>query len=459
MKSIFSAATVLLLSSPAIFAQVEKSVTGLFFDVVSSGQHVIITTRVPQHPNPYPHAGIQILTPGYVFTDPTTECSSYNSVNGMCLFSVSNTDAKVISLRPNLQLARSPQPVRIKLCLDGTHQLTCQNYTYNPDQFAASQHAYVVSSGQNAAGQGYLSVCDLLNAGAAFGNCVMSSGQPANLNSPQAITFNAMGDMAYISNFGDGSVSNCAINPATGLLAACQKNATGIPTPSTPPPNPTRHSILGGVGVGNGYVYVPYFDNNSLQIWSLNADGSFKTMTSFMNPALFSGPNAVTVSPDGQWVYVANSKTPSGYLLSFYAVSFCKVNGGSLDTCGIYVSSNFNAPLSVSFNQAADKLYVANSNSTITVCDVALGNANPIGPCIDSGQSFNFGSIPEGPVSNIFMPSGLAYGYVPNAGLNTVSICPFLASGAFNSCIPQNSPAPAPFITPTGVALTPINAG
>ncbi len=455
MKKLFSSIALLLLVSTIGFAEEVEPITGLFFNTVSSGARLIITTRVPNHPKIYPQAGIQILTPGFALSDPANECSSYNSRTGMCIFPVGNTVPKVISITTTATGVVLNEIVNVKLCLDGVGQLTCQHYTHRGNQFLTTQRAYVVTSSQNAADQGYVSVCDLLNAGADFGTCVESA-SPV-LKSPQAITFNAQGNMAYLTNFGDGSVANCSLDPATGLFASCHSNPTGIPTPSS---NPSGRSILGSVAVGPNYVYVPYFENNSLQIWSLNLDGSFKVKTPFSDVS-FSGPNSATLSPNLKWVYVANSGTYNSGTQQYTGntISFCEVNGSSLNTCNFYMDLiHFKGPLSVSFNALGSHIYVANANdSTVTVCDVDQF-FGVISNCADSTGSFLFGTVTEGPVSNMFMQSGLDYGYVPNADTNpgAVSICRFNGgTGAFTSCTTMTSTNPQ-FITPTGVAINPI---
>lgn len=452
MNKWYSSIALLLLSATG-YAEEINPITGLFFSTVSHGERFVVSTRVPNHPQIYPQAGMQILTPGFALADPATECSSYNARTKMCIFPVGNTEPKVFTIQSTAQGTLSSH-VQVKLCLDGVGQLTCQHYTHKTNQFSTVQRAYVVSSSQNSANQGYVSVCELLNDGAAFGVCRESASSA--LVSPQAITFNASGDMAYITDFGNGSVANCAIDPVTGLFAACHSNPTGIPTPSTSPPDPSRHSILGAAAVGASYVYVPYFDDDSLQIWSLKANGSFNTKTRFQD-ASFHGPNSATLSPNGQWVYVANTIGSN--------ISACQVSGATLaSSCDSYSGAvgSFENPLSVSFNAEGNRIYIAYV-SALDTSAVAVCAVNPVTgvitlPCTDTTDTFNFGTFAEGPAANIFMQSGLNYGYVPNASTTPgeVSICEFNSlDGTFASCSTITSTR-AQFITPTGVALNPV---
>lgn len=455
MRTWLSALLLLILMDG--FAGETQSVTGLFFNTVSSGERLIITTRVPNHPQPYPQAGIQILTKGYVLTDPASECSSYNSRTGMCIFSVGNTEPKVISITSTGQIIQGSDIVTIKLCLDGVRQLTCQHYTHRDHQHLTTQRAYVVSSGQNQQDQGYVSVCELLNNGAHLGLCVESASP--NLVSPQAITFNALGDMAYLTNFGDGSVTNCAINPVTGLFESCHKNLTGIPTPSS---NPSGESIVGAVAVGPNHVYVPNYSGQNIQVWSLNADGSFKTMVQlFSDPAFSMGnPNSITLDPAGSYVYIANSTQN--------AISVCPVLfSGKLGTCTNSTDPvNIRTPLSVSFDVTGTKVYIANAgdpgsaDDSVAYCSLTGSAITGCSTNIPTMNTFNFGAAygpnPSGAVANIFVQGGgiIAYGYVPNAATNEISICP-LTGGALGMCDLQTNPQ---FITPAGVAVNSIGS-
>lgn len=109
--------TLLVLS---LLSQTAFALTGSFFDVIASGNpgkvdfslclngvgpitcqkqnvsalDLIITTTVPNHS--YPLAGIKINTPGYGVNDLSSTCRLIS--NGYCIFSVSHTSPKTISI-------------------------------------------------------------------------------------------------------------------------------------------------------------------------------------------------------------------------------------------------------------------------------------------------------------------------------------------------------------------------
>lgn len=93
--------------------------TGLLFNANFTGGSFNITTTVPNHI--YPAAGIKINTPGYILTGQGTQCIPIN--NGYCLFTVSNTQQKVLSVS-------GAGPVSITLCLNGQGPLSCQIYNF-----------------------------------------------------------------------------------------------------------------------------------------------------------------------------------------------------------------------------------------------------------------------------------------------------------------------------------------
>ena len=439
-----SIALVLLIVKPGFSSEIEP-ITGLFFNVVSTGATLTINTLVPKHPQPYQHAGIEILTPGFTLANPG-ECLTNESPAGMCTFSVSNTAPTVISITGPTGVAD------VKLCLDGTGpypQKTCQHYKYTSDSSLPIQHAYVVTSSQNNLNQGYVSVCPILNSGASLGPCVPFLGDPGvSFVSPQGITFNNLGTRAYITNFGTNpaSVTTCTADSSTGVLSACSTTSIAdIPSGSG------VHSIQGNVAIdsSNTYAYVPDFagtqDPNSIKVYTL--DGSTKALTTVhatVTDNTFNGPNSITFNQAGTLAYIANTTGNS--------VAVCDVVTGTLTACtdstGVFPSA-----LSVSFNANGQYAYVATNNGTTSSVMICTVSGKTLINCADSTQTFHFGTT-SGPVGNIFMPSSHSFGYVPNADTNTLSICPIGANGILGTCNPVTDPQ---FITPTGVALNPVS--
>lgn len=82
-------------------------------DFTVSALNLSITTTIPNHV--YPSVGIKINTPGFTLANLSNTCIPTN--NGYCLFSVSDTSPKVISLLPPLGTNYGGG---IVACLDGT---------------------------------------------------------------------------------------------------------------------------------------------------------------------------------------------------------------------------------------------------------------------------------------------------------------------------------------------------
>jgi hypothetical protein len=424
---------------------------GLFFNTSSLNERFTVNTLVPKHPEPYPQAGIQVLSSLHELSDPYTECSSYDPKTKMCIFSASNTIPKsftISGVRGN---------VEIKLCLDGVAQLTCQRYFHHATADFPKQIAFVVPSSQenipNARGAvgGYIVTCPVLNDGATIGsNCKRNFDN--TFNSPQAITFNSAGTVAFIPNFGNASISSCPIaNRTTGVLGACnkQKQKTGIPFGTS------QHSILGALGVTLNYVFVPAFYNNTvLSCQILNtATGDLDacvTASSGVPLPLMNGPNAITVHPKLNFAYVVNSRGGN--------VSKCTISGGALVSCEDSGADSLTLtnPLSIDFNQDATYAYIANgnSNNTSTITKCAADLTGVLSACHVQPPTFAFGSAKTGTVTNIFMRSPSNFGYIPNSDTDTISICPEDGSGGLTTCMQVGSQnEPYYFLTPTGIAI------
>jgi DNA-binding beta-propeller fold protein YncE len=424
----------LLLSYQLVFANDVTPLTGLFFNTTSTGTTLTINTLVPNHPDPYTRAGIQLRTRGYTLANPLAECTSYNARTGMCIFTVSNTVPKVISI------AGPAGTADVKLCLNGVGELTCQHYTHRHPQLLTGRFLYVASSG-NGGGTDFIVICDLHDNGATFGNCRTSPS--TTFDSTQSIVFHPNGSMLYVANFGNGTVSSCAVNLLTGNLGTCTSSSQLVDFGAG------EHSLLGTVGVDPvaAFVYVPDYKNS--RVLGCATTGGVVSTCAF-NTVVASFPNSVTINPAGTLAYVVEPTTNT--------IEYCTFAGGTLAGCAS-VGQLFNGPLSVSFNVDGTFAYVANgTDSSVYSCPVLVGGA--FGGCTPiTNQGFNFGSSAEGPVSNLFMTTGLNFGYVPNAQFDTVSICTITPPGTLSNCSQLGSQfSPYFFITPTGVTVSPLVA-
>ena len=100
-------------------SQISFASNHLFFNITAINTTLNITTTIPNHS--YTNAGIKINTTGYSLKNAGTDCVPIS--NGYCLFSVSDTSTKAISL------TGSTGNVNMTLCLNGAGPLSCQNAT------------------------------------------------------------------------------------------------------------------------------------------------------------------------------------------------------------------------------------------------------------------------------------------------------------------------------------------
>lgn len=107
------------------------SSSGLFFNVTAAGNNLSINTTIPHHT--YPAAGIKINTPGYTLAGVGTAC--VNAGNGYCLFSVSDTQAKSLSITGSTPSGK----LSITLCLNGKGPLSCQDYSLSASASACGR--------------------------------------------------------------------------------------------------------------------------------------------------------------------------------------------------------------------------------------------------------------------------------------------------------------------------------
>lgn len=397
MKINFVKISVLLafLYCKTVFAE-----SGLFFNINASSNQLNITTTIPNHF--YPNAGIKIDTPGYTLTG----CRP--AANGYCLFSVSDSTPALLSVNG------SATSVSAILCLNGLGPLSCQHYTVPTVIFSGI--AYVTNTNNNT-----VSICPVSADGSFFGTCTTSSGN-STFDHPVAIALPLPGATAYIANFNANTLSICPIN-SNGSFGTCNtSNGNGtFDHPDGVALDPT-----------NSYVYVTNQNNNTLSICSINNDGSLGTCTVSNGNGTFSSPTAVNVqlSSDASatYAYIANANS---------TVSICPVNTGSLGTC---ITSNgngtFSLPQGIGVNAAGNFAYIGNFGAnTVSIC--VINSDGSLGTCtITSGNgTFNFSA---NQAIGLFMSSLTSYGYTPNDGNNTVSICPINNNGSLGACVITN---------------------
>ncbi|MDR3476967.1 MAG: hypothetical protein P4M14_02915 [Gammaproteobacteria bacterium] len=407
MKAISAKVSLLatLLFCPVAFS------AGSLFNVVTTGTTLNISTTIPNHL--YPNAGIKVNTPGYSLAG-----GCRPTANGYCLFPASNTTPA------NLSINGVAGNVALTLCLNGLGPLSCQNYTTvigsaTPPVIPMHNIAYVTNPANNT-----ISICPVSADGASLGTCTLSTGS-GTLNQPGFITFNAAKTYAYITNLNNNSVSVCPVS-STGSLGTCTVttgNGTFV--------NPTGIAI----NAAANFAYVSNGGNDTVSLCPVDANGLLGTCTTSIGNHTFDASQAITLhttsNPAATYLYVSSGDA---------YVSICPVNGdGSLGTCNIVTGNGtIFFPQGVSFNAAGTYAYIASrAANTVSVCPLN-NNDGTFGVCITTTGNGTF-DFSGGEAVGLFTSTSTNYGYVPNDGTNTISICPISTiDGSLGTCIPTN---------------------
>ena len=243
--------------------------------------------------------------------------------------------------------------------------------------------------------------------------------------------------IAYVSNFGNDSVSLCSIN-SDGTFGDCGNS--GIAG------TPFKETYQMALNASGTIAYV--VDRRGLKIYrcSINVNGTFSTCIDSGNTGVsFKFPSGIALNSAGTMAYVTN-QTGGGQ----WGISACPINAdGSFGACVPAWSAGprFNIPNGITLNKAGTIAYIANFASNIVfMCPI---NANgTFEPCTDSG---NNGVAFAGPFGIILNNVG-NIAYITNANNNTVSMCPINANGTFGTCVNAGNSGIA-FDGPRGLAL------
>lgn len=406
MKRIFASLSFVLFLSTTSFAA-----TGAFFNVTSSGQIVTISTTVPNHI--YPNAGIKVNSSGHNLV--SAGCTPYG--NGYCLFSVSNTSPKTLTISGS-----AGKPLNMTLCLNGKGPLTCQEYSI------VENFAYV---GNEAGSPTSISLCMVSNTGA-FSNCqpTPTDGTQALLDGPQVIALNPAATFAYIPNYNNGTIVQCAINSSTRTLSGCV----------TTPTDGTQSNLNGSNGItfnaDGTRAYISNQFNSNVLLCAVNSStGALSACNS-------------TVFVNQPFGVILNSTESFAYIVSLGSnnVQKCSVSASTGTLSGCESSQNVPQPQGVTLNQANTIVYVPNSFGVILFCAVSpqTGAFTICNPTVSVSSAVGF----NGPLTLSF--SG-KWAYVANFG-STVSKCAVsLTTGALSGC--GDSGAGAAFNNPVGITL------
>ncbi len=377
---------VLLLASSTVFADGVN-----LFNLALAGNELLISTKTPNRT--YAQAGIRLNSTGLSIANPSSVCSSV--VKGFCLFSVSDTSAKIIDILGNSSTFSAT------LCLNGQAQISCQNYQLSrQERFAYIANFYGDS----------ISLCNVdLESGLLSGCTTTGSG----FASPSDIVFNPTGTRAYVTNYYSDDVSVCSVDKTTGALSNCAV-AASFDVSSSP-----QGIAINSLG---NKAYVVLDCSNEIANCDVDqATGALINCTLTTPNTLFR-PSDIVLSASERLAYIPNRNDDT--------VSVCPIdaNTGLINTC-TNSGSGFSAPEGVSLNPKGNLLYVGNDNSnSVTYCAVNSEDGS-LSNCQATGGAFDgFG--------NIILNRSNTKAYVPNSGSNTVSICNVDAdTGALSTCI------------------------
>jgi len=268
---------------------------------------------------------------------------------------------------------------------------------------------------------------------------------------------------AYIANDDDSNiVTMCPVN-SDGTLGNSDNTPECTPL-SDDTFNVPVDVIVSPKGAFTGGVtmaYVANSNNNSISECPVNLDGKFGLCKSpaftdlglefsaaglrlssdntklYVTNTIFNTVTAVPVLPDGTLSsptenYHGDFANPSGRIVENLTYSYTANHGNnSVSICSsIFINcqyetdlNNFNLPLGLDIDVTDSYLFVANTNNRVASCPITGGT---LGSChySDGDTTFDF----TGAVTNLYMQNYNGYGYIPNDGNNTVSICPVSSS-------------------------------
>jgi hypothetical protein len=257
-----------------------------------------------------------------------------------------------------------------------------------------------------------------------------------------SIPYSAVPHMAYITNFGSNSVTQCTLS-VTGALGDCtQVTSPTLEVPAGITIDGARAYIAESVGItvcnvgssglsgcisavtDNDEPVGVAFDGDTalisnqggqtVEMCNVATDGTFSgcATVAAVTP-LLSAPAGLTMQ--GSNLYITNGASPD--------VTLCAITAGVISAC---VNEGLSAiSTNVAFAGTSAYLTMPGLNS---VQQCSVGNAGTLSACTDSGVGATFND-----------PFGMTlfggYAYVANRGNNTISQCTVAANGQLSNCI------------------------
>jgi hypothetical protein len=266
-----------------------------------------------------------------------------------------------------------------------------------------------------------------------------------------SIPYSAVPHMAYITNFGSNSVTQCTLN-LTGALGNC----TQVTSPTL--------EALAGITIDGARAYIA--EGVGIAVCNVSSSGLSGCLS-----AATDDDEPIGVAFDGDTAFISNQ--------GLFTVETCTVAAdGTLAGCAVdaNVTPFLDAPAEATFQ--GSNLYIPNVlSSDVTVCPVTAGvtgtcaNVALIAPAtkavfggtsayltmpgLNSVQQCSVGSdgslnacADSGVGATFNDPFGMTlfggYAYVANRGNNTISQCTVAADGHLSACVSTGSGLSAP---------------
>jgi DNA-binding beta-propeller fold protein YncE len=219
----------------------------------------------------------------------------------------------------------------------------------------------------NSVGPNFITQCTLNPVTGVLSGCVNSG---AVATSPRSLTINNAGTFAYIADDNADTVLQCAINAVTGALSGC------ISAGATLLDNPQYIAL----NDANTLAYITNFDDNNLIRCSVaTVTGDFFGCVD--TGVVLSGPVGVAINEENNFIYISNETSNT--------ITQCEILlNGDLTNCVDSGATGLTTPNAISLNSAGNRIYVTDRivGGVLSVCEVnsvtgALSN------CVNSGAT------------------------------------------------------------------------
>lgn len=203
---------------------------------------------------------------------------------------------------------------------------------------------------------------------------------------PNAVAVSPNGAFAYVANGGSNNVSAYTINATTGALTSVGAAVAAGTTPSAVTVSPN-----------SSYLFVANQGSNDVSVYTINSGtGALTALAGGTGNPFATGttPVGVTITPNGAFVYVANSGSNNVWA---YTVN---VGTGALTALAGGVGNPFVAgttPSGITITPNASFVYVANGGSNnVSAYTLDSGTGALTALAGGTGNPFAAGTTPSG---------------------------------------------------------------